>query len=653
MVYHFFRHHVIQRAVPSRKCSAAAAAMSVNTPHNRTRVASLSAITVPLPHREYHIKHISHTQQTQTLIHLLSNLKRRWLSSNHGRKRNQNRRHGDRNGNRRHRRPRGYGIVGTASVDQYSHALEGLAHTDSGAPILLFNAMQGETVEYRTDKRLSKMQFGTALKVIENASPHRVPPVCKYFGKCGGCPTMHMEHQEQVRVKNDVLLGQMQRLGKLDLSSEQLLEPIVAGPQYGYRRKARLSLRQDDETEPGLSLGWMPREKMPPKFLRLVDIDHCHATTFEFAAPQMEQTDSSLSMPDGDYANIVHEVKRALSTFRHLDRIPQLELCVGVDAKALVVRSLEDLTDQEHDILHQLAHSTGWWVYVQPGGNDTIYPVERLTDFTEPTEVRQRINDMLSAPNRHVTEMQRHPLYYQVKPDADSDSTVALTFLPLDFIQVNEHVNNKIVQRVMNELKGSDIALDLFCGVGNFSIPMSSIVKQVIGVELDPAMVERASFNAELNEANASFVSADLYSCPDPDMSVEELYDEERKRVRAARKRGIPVADPIVDVLVRKLRSCVSEMTTDSTQQVSLSIMLDPPRSGARHVLASILPALAEHVPQIAIRNIVYVSCNPATLARDATDIDTLGYRIRNVQLADMFPNTSHSEAIAVFDPKE
>jgi 23S rRNA (uracil1939-C5)-methyltransferase len=416
----------------------------------------------------------------------------------------------------------------------------GVADTE-GKSVFVDGAITGETVRFRRQRKQKKYDEAMLLELVSK-SPDRVDPPCSNFGVCGGCTLQHMSAPAQLDLKQQSLLQSLQRIG--NVMPETVLEPL-AGRPLGYRRRARLGARYVDKKNRVL-VGFRERRSS-----RVADMQSCETLKPELAAliPGLSDLVSSLSIA------------------RH---VPQIELSMGDDAIALVFRILSPLSKRDRELLRAFGNEHRVQVLLQPGGPGTVAPLEADTPAAD--------------------------LHYELP-----DFGLSLVFGPLDFIQVNQDMNRRMVAKALELARPqpTDRVLDLFCGIGNFTLPLATRAGQVIGIELDAAMVAKARANAERNGIqNAAFHAADL----------------------AADDIDYPWWGGGFDLVI-----------------------IDPPRAGAEAVL-----------PQIArtgANRIVYVSCHPGSLARDAGIlVSQHGYHLRAAGAMDMFPQTGHVEAIALFE---
>jgi 23S rRNA (uracil1939-C5)-methyltransferase len=428
----------------------------------------------------------------------------------------------------------------TARITDLSHEGRGVAHVD-GKTVFIDDALPGELVEWQRLKRGRNFDEGRLLKVIE-PSPDRVEPRCAHFGICGGCVLQHLSGEQQLQFKQKQLMDSLARIGKV--TPQEILPPLKAD-SWNYRRRARLAAR------------WVPkkgrtivgfRERSTPY---ITNIERCEV----LQAPL-----DRLIVP-------LSELVTALS-IRH--RVPQIEVAVADNAVALVVRVLEPLTEADQELLRQFAREHSVQMFLQPGGYETVAPMERV----EPLEYRLPAFDL------------------------------TLQFLPTDFIQVNGPLNLQMIDRAVEllALSPQDRVLDLFCGLGNFSLPLARRAGQVVGVEGEASLVARARDNAARNSlGNAQFFTANL-----ADESIGSAQH-------------VPQWAGKFD-----------------------KVLLDPPRAGAKEVLPVVAKSGADTV--------LYISCHPGSLARDAGIlVHEHGYELRAAGVMDMFPHTAHVESAALF----
>ncbi len=430
-------------------------------------------------------------------------------------------------------------------VDPVEVTITDLSHDGRGVGrhgekvIFVHGALPDERVMARVTETRRDQDAGRVESILEPAAS-RVEPRCPWFGYCGGCALQHMDHDEQLAFKAGRLRENLSRIGQVE--PEKWLDPVTATP-WNYRRRARLSVRLVH----GKGRVLVGFRELAGRYV--ADIEHCQILHPDFAHRLLSLSEliGGLSIPD---------------------RIPQVETASGDGMSAIVLRHLEPLSPDDLMALGQWSREHGIAVYLQPKGPDTV----------------------------HLLAPETFELSYRL-PDFDLD----LAFQPQHFIQVNAEVNQALVARALDLLEPGpdDRVLDLFCGLGNFSLPLARRAGQVTGVEGEPALVQAAGDNARRNGiTNAVFATADLAAETPAIPGLREGFD---------------------------------------------SVLLDPPRSGAWEVLPL--------VHRSGARRLVYVSCNPATLARDAGRLTTeFGYSLTAAGVADMFPHTAHVESVAVFE---
>ncbi|UOD49306.1 23S rRNA (uracil(1939)-C(5))-methyltransferase RlmD [Orrella daihaiensis] len=429
-------------------------------------------------------------------------------------------------------------------VESLDHEARGVAHLD-GKVVFVEGALPGEYVTAQLIKK--KPKFNTARATdIHKTSWLRVQPQCPHFGVCGGCAMQHLAADAQVAVKQRVLEDAFKHLA--DLKPEQMLSPIH-GPSWGYRFRARLTVRL-----------------VPRKGGVLVGF---HERRSSYVADM-----SSCSVLPPKVSDLLVPLRRLIESMSIPDRLPQIEVAVGDSVIALVLRHLEALDSRDEEFLRAFGqkHGVQWWL--QPKGPDTV----ALLDGQDSSELAYSL------------------------PAFD----VRMPFKPTDFTQVNHQINRTLVSKALSllEVNPTDQVLDLFCGLGNFTLPLARQAKNVLGIEGSDVLVQRAFQNAETNGLrNVTFEARNLF-----EFTLEDLH-------------ALPVFD---------------------------RLLIDPPREGA----LAVCEALANQREADRPKRIVYVSCNPATLARDAAVLCHLGsYRLRQAGVINMFPHTGHVESIAVFEP--
>ncbi|MES2211555.1 MAG: 23S rRNA (uracil(1939)-C(5))-methyltransferase RlmD [Pseudomonadota bacterium] len=424
------------------------------------------------------------------------------------------------------------------TIEKLSQEGRGMAHVQ-GFPTFITGALPGETVEARIIERHRGIQEGLCT-AVKTASAERVTPACPHFGVCGGCSLQHWDHARQVAHKEAALFSLCQHV--VGVEPERRLPALVGAP-WGYRHRARMGLRWH-RNQARMFMGF--REAHGNKVT--------NSTTCSILHPALVEPLFALSP--------------VLSTLSNRESIPQIEMAYGgQDTPALVLRHLEPFTTEDLLKLQEFSRTHAVRLYGQSKGYESVVALDPTLPFD---------------------------LSYQVLG-------LTLNFHPLDFTQIHLALNEKMVAQALDLLAiaPADRVVDLFCGVGNFTLPLAQKAAEVLGVEGDAAMTKRVMQNAALNSlTNVRAVAANLFQPLPTDRWVKGPYDK---------------------------------------------VLLDPPRSGAFEVL----PTIVQWRP----KNIVYVSCNPTTLVRDlAFLVKNHGYRLKALGLMDMFPHTGHSEAMALLE---
>jgi 23S rRNA (uracil1939-C5)-methyltransferase len=430
-----------------------------------------------------------------------------------------------------------------AVITDLSHDGRGVARVD-GKAVFVSGALLDEHVLLRLRKRHRHFDEADVVELITR-SPHRVEPRCRHFGQCSGCSLQHLDAPLQIATKQRVLTENFERIGKV---TPQAWLPPLTDQSWGYRRKGRLSVR--NVVKKGRVLVGF-REETNHAFV--ADIQQC------------EVMHPALGPKVGLLAELINGMDAASD-------IPQIEFAAGDDTMALVFRHMQPLSESDLAKLTAFGQQHDLAIYLQPGGNSSVHPLW-------PENPR---------------------LAFRIPSGSDAIDDVELEFQPLDFVQVNAGMNVRMMARTMELLdpQPTDRVLDLFCGLGNFTLPIARRVAEVVGVEGEHGLVERAAANAARNGiGNARF-------------QVANLFEDQR--------------------------------SADWARQPWDKMLLDPPRAGADKVL--------EYLPHKQTRRIVYVSCHPASLARDAGIlVNQHGFTLNSAGVMDMFPHTSHVESIAVF----
>jgi 23S rRNA (uracil1939-C5)-methyltransferase len=440
-------------------------------------------------------------------------------------------------------------LIDIESLDMEGRGVGHLVNEDGSAGKVIFveGALPGERVAFQSFRKKPKWEAATMTGLVRE-SALRVKPKCVYFGTCGGCAMQHLDPAAQVAIKQRVLEDNLWHLGKV--RPEMMLRPIH-GPTWGYRYRARLSVR-NVRKKGGVLVGFHER-----KSSFIADMETC-----EILPPHV----SAMLVP----------LRRLVESLSIFEQMPQIELAVGEDLTALVLRIMAPLTPEDEDKLKAFAdqYRVQWWL--QPKGPDTVYP------------------------------------FYPAEPQlhyALPEFGVKMPFKPTDFTQVNHHINRVLVSRAIRLLdpQPDERIADLFCGLGNFTLPLATRSREVVGIEGSTTLADRALENSQANglAGKTAFQCRNLFEASADDFTALGKFDR---------------------------------------------MLIDPPREGAIAVCQAIVD-LAVTRPELRPRRIVYVSCNPSTLARDAgLLVHKGGYVLKQAGVVNMFPHTAHVESMAVFD---
>lgn len=425
----------------------------------------------------------------------------------------------------------------TLTIERLSHDLRGVAHAD-GITWFVEGSLPGETVEAGELLRRQQLIDAEAVRVVA-ASPERIEPACSYYRQCGGCSLQHVDHAAQIRFKQQVLLDQLARIGKV---TPQIVASPLLSPAWNYRRRARLACKWSS-ADKRLAFGLRARHSQ-----QIVEIEHC-----DVLVPALQ----SLLQPLREY----------LSRWSQPRQLGHVELLAADNGVGLLLRVMAEPSAVDASLLQAFSASTGVTVFLQQ---------------EEKQEPRFFCGTQAALQIVHT------------------GTGSAMGCLPGDFVQGNAVVNTALVGAVIDALEpvAGDTVLEAFCGLGNFTLPLALRVQRVVALELSETMLTRAATQAAAQGlTNIDWRAVNL-----------DQFD--------ARQLAAPSAS---------------------------RILLDPPRDGAQ--------VFCRSVDVSAVTRIVYVSCNPSTLARDAAILAERGLALRTVQLVDMFPQTSHIEALAVFEP--
>jgi 23S rRNA (uracil1939-C5)-methyltransferase len=440
-------------------------------------------------------------------------------------------------------------LIDIKALDMEARGVGHLANEDGtpGKVVFVEGALPGERVGFQTLKKKKNWE-AARMTTLHRASSQRVAPHCRHFDVCGGCSMQHLEPSAQVAIKQRVLEDNLWHIGKV--RPDTVMRPMY-GPTWGYRYRARLSVRY--VAKKGKVLVGFHEKRSP----YVADMEDC-----KILPPKL----ASMLVP-------LRELIGALSIF---DQLPQIEIAVGEATTALVLRIMAPLSPADEALLKAFADrwDIQWWL--QTKGPDTAapwYPLDRELYYTLP------------------------------------EFGIRMPFKPVDFTQVNHQINRVLVAKALGllQVQPDDRVADLFCGLGNFTLPLATQAREVVGIEGSTSLTERALANAKVNGVadQTTFYTRNLFEVTADDLIALGRFDR---------------------------------------------MLVDPPRDGA-HALALALAALRQQRPDMLPKRIVYVSCSPSTLARDAGIlVSEAGYTLSKAGVVNMFPHTSHVESMAVFD---
>ena len=424
-----------------------------------------------------------------------------------------------------------------ATIHDLSHDGRGVTEVE-GKKVFVIGALPGERIRFNYLEVNRSYDVGRCIEILE-PSEDRVDALCEVFSICGGCSLQHLQADRQIEAKERILLENFRRIGKVE--AEEVVPPMRSDSSWGYRQKARLGVRD-----------------VPAKGRVLVGFRE-HSSSFLTNMLRCEVLHPSV----GEKLEVIGDFIASLDARK---RIAQIEVAVDDLQTVLVFRNLDPLSEGDLDKLRLFAQQESYAIYLQPKGPDSVQQL-----WPEEIDLHYRLDSF----------------------------DVNLHFEPTDFTQVNASINRQMIARALEWLDVEDKrVLDLFCGIGNFTLPLARRAREVVGIEGSETLVTRARKNAEINGLdNLSFHTADLSK----DLESMAWWKEPFDRV-----------------------------------------LLDPARDGA----AEALPFIAS----LKVPRILYVSCNPATLARDAGIlVEQYGYRMLKAGVMDMFPHTAHVESIALF----
>ena len=442
----------------------------------------------------------------------------------------------------------------TATIESLDQEGRGVAHND-GKTIFIDGALPNERVTYQSQRIKPSYEVANVLEVLQ-ASSERVTPKCPHFGLCGGCKLQHMDAGAQVAAKQQMLAADLWHIGKV--KAENMLPPLY-GPTWGYRHKARLSVKYVQKKERVL-VGFNEKGTR-----YVADMNSCEVLVPEVSA-------------------LIAPLQDMIIQLSIRDKLPQIELAVGENSNnmregakviVLILRIMDVLTESDETLLKIFADAHQVQIWTQTKGPDTIKPFWPLNG---------------------------EQLQYSL-PEFD----LIYPFKPNEFTQVNPKINQQMVHSAMQLLapKAGEKIADFFCGIGNFTLPIARSGASVLGLEGLANLVDRANESAALNNINLNNINHTTFG-------VADLF----------------------------------KMTEESLTELGHfdKWLIDPPRDGAFELIKFITPATA---PML----IVYVSCNPATLARDAgVLVNEKGYKLVSAGVINMFPHTAHVESIALFE---
>ena len=430
-----------------------------------------------------------------------------------------------------------YKSIITGRVEDLSSDGRGIARLNSKA-VFIEGALPGEDIDFQIVRRHREYDEAR-IRNIRKESVERVQPMCRHYGECGGCVLQHQSPAAQLAAKQKSLLDNLKRIGHVE---PEVTLPPLTGPVWGYRRRARLSVHRA-YSHAGVNVGFMEKHSK-----RITDMRRC-----ETLHPNI--------------GRIIEPLSALIGTLSIKDRIPQIEVAVGEKASVLVLRILAQPEKSDREKLSEFAQVHDVHFYLQPGNEDSA----------------------VSLVGENVQ------LSYSL-----SRWDLQINYEPSDFIQVNAEINQLLVWHALQELQVEPRhrVLDLFCGLGNFTLPLAKIATEVVGIEGENGLVSRARANATYNGVtNIQYYQDDLFKDQNHAAWLQQAYDR---------------------------------------------LLLDPPRAGAREILA----CFGSKLPP----RIVYISCHPATLARDANYlVNECKYKILSAGVVDMFPHTAHVESMAVF----
>lgn len=448
------------------------------------------------------------------------------------------------------------------SITALTHEGIGIASRQDGKKVFVLGALPGEIAQVRVMKRHRRYEEAVVTE-LKQTSPQRVKPHCEHFGLCGGCQLQHISHVDQIKFKQDTLKSLLIQISQLDFADDLWQSPLLSD-NTGYRRKARIGVKWDAKKSV-MYVGF--RERASNKLAKL---NRC-----------------SILFPEVGLR--LEALKNLIESLSIRDAVPQIEMAVGEGATpekteiALVFRHLKEFTQEDLDLLKAFGQKYQFKMYLQPGKPSSVY----------------QLYPVLTTP-----EDDQNLLSYSIELD---DKKLTFDFHPLDFTQIHAGINQKMINQALAwlDLKPTDKVIDLFCGLGNFTLGLASKAQQVIGVEGEALLINKAKHNAVKNNLseNTQFYVANLFD-------------------------------------TKKLDSEPASWITKAD-----ALLIDPPRSGAKEV--------CERIERWSPDKILYVSCSPASFARDAGIlVKEKNYELTHIGIMDMFPHTHHIETMALFTLK-
>lgn len=425
----------------------------------------------------------------------------------------------------------------TGRVEDLSHDGRGIARLNNKT-VFIEGALPGEDVDFQIVRRHREYDEAR-IRNIRNKSAERVQPMCRHYSECGGCVLQHLSSAAQLAAKQKSLLDKLKRIGRV---TPQATLPPLTGPIWGYRRHARLSVHRG-YLHAGVNVGFVEKHSK-----HITDVRRC-----ETLHPKI--------------GHIIEPLAALIGALTIKNRISQIEVAVGEKSTVLALRILAQPETSDREKLSEFGQVHDVHFYLQPGNEDSAVPL-----------AGERMQLSYSLPRWDLQ----------------------INYEPSDFIQANAEINQQLVWHALHELQvePQHRILDLFCGLGNFTLPLARIAGEVVGVEGVNGLIARARANAAYNGVtNIHFYQGDLFKDQSHAVWQQQAYDR---------------------------------------------LLLDPPWAGAREILA----CLGSKLPP----RIVYISCHPATLARDANYlVNERKYKLLSAGVADMFPHTAHVESMAVF----